>query len=276
MLAPSGSEPCSSLRILLAEDSVIDQIIAREILEQLGCRADLAKDGTEVLEALQRQDYDVVLMDTHMPQMDGITTAREIGRRLPAGRRPWLVAMAADTGEADRRSYLANGMDDYLGKPIVAQDLATVLSRVRPRERASGPPGKASPAAVPQLDAGALGRLRETLGAQADSMLPALLEDFIADGKRLLAEAQLALAQGNLPDLRRAAHSLKSNAATFGAVALSLAAKELENLARQGTAEGALALVERSQQEFEKARTGLEEYRKGACHASQCDHLGGR
>ena len=141
MLAPSGSEPCSSLRILLAEDSVIDQIIAREILEQLGCRADLAEDGTEVLEALQRQDYDVVLMDTHMPQMDVITTAREIGRRLPAGRRPWLVAMAADTGEADRRSYLANGMDDYLGKPIKSAELAAALERARAALRSAPPAG---------------------------------------------------------------------------------------------------------------------------------------
>jgi len=254
------------LRILLAEDSVIDQIIAQELLEQLACRADWAKNGLEVLEALQRQAYDVVLMDVYMPGMDGISTAREIGRRLPADRRPWLVAMAADTGEADRRSYADSGMDDCLGKPLRAQDLAAVLARVPPRARGTVPPAEAPHRLAAALDADALARLKETLGAQADSMLPVLLGDFINDGARLLAAAQRALEQANLPELRRAAHTLKSNAATFGAMALSLTAKELESLARQQTTEGAAALLERSRQEFANARAELEEYRREIGH----------
>lgn len=254
------------LRILMAEDNITDQIIAAEILKQSGYKADVARNGLEVLEALHRQDYDVVLMDIQMPEMDGITTAREIGQRLPADRRPWMVAMTADTGEEDRRSYFEAGMNDFIAKPILKQDWSAVLSRIPTKKPVTASSEIKPPEAMPRgplLDTAALKRLKDTLGTQADAMFPALLEDFIKDGDRLLQDAQRALDQKNFPDLRRAAHTLKSNGATFGAMALSSAAKELEALAKQGIAEGAPAFIKRSQEEFEKAKIELGRYRKG-------------
>jgi len=111
------------------------------------------------------------------------------------------------------------------------------------------------------LNPGALKQLRATLGKQADRMLPGLIERFYQDVDRLLGEARQALEQGETTDLRRAAHSLKSTSATFGAVALSEVARELEYLARDGVLEGAAGLIAQAEAEFVKAKAALETMR---------------
>lgn len=115
----------------------------------------------------------------------------------------------------------------------------------------------------PILETAALQQLEDILGDQASIMLPDLLDDFFKDSIRLIADARCALEQKNAPDLRRCAHSLKSNGATYGAMALSAAAKELETLAREGIFDGAQALIDRSAREFEKIKPLLEQYRQG-------------
>ena len=112
----------------------------------------------------------------------------------------------------------------------------------------------------PFLDTDALERLKDILGTEADILLPELLEDFFKDSTRMLANARSALEKKNAGNLRIAAHSLKSNSATYGAMALAAAAKELEELAREGILEGASVLIERSAREFEKIRPVLEQY----------------
>ena len=105
------------LRILLAEDSVVHQQIVLRILAQKGYAATVAASGVAVLENLQRQPYDVILMDVHMPEMDGIETTRQIRQRWPAQQQPFIIAMTASTQLDDRRQCLAAGMDDYIAKP---------------------------------------------------------------------------------------------------------------------------------------------------------------
>jgi CheY-like chemotaxis protein len=121
----------SSLRILLAEDNPVSQKISLHQLTSLGCRADVAANGVEVLEALRRQPYDVVLIDLIMPIMDGLEAARLIRRELPATAQPWLVALTARTMPGDREECYAAGMDDYLGKPLKPHELAGALERAR-------------------------------------------------------------------------------------------------------------------------------------------------
>ncbi|MBX3026122.1 PAS domain S-box protein [bacterium] len=116
------------LRILLAEDNPINQKVALRVLGRLGYRADLAINGREVLQALERQAYDVVLLDVQMPVMDGLTAARAIRDRWPE-RPVRLVAMTANAMEGDRQTCLAAGMDDYLSKPVQWDALATALQR---------------------------------------------------------------------------------------------------------------------------------------------------
>ncbi len=138
---PSASPPVVSiedrlgerlpLRILLAEDNVVSQMVARKILESMGYRSDVAADGTEVLEALERQPYDVVIMDVQMPEMDGLEATRTIDRIELTHPRPWIIAMTANVMRGDREKCLAAGMDDYVAKPVRAEELRSALERVR-------------------------------------------------------------------------------------------------------------------------------------------------
>ncbi|KAI9132463.1 response regulator [Acaryochloris sp. CCMEE 5410] len=130
---PSISQPPpkpapSSVRILVAEDNVINQKVILKLLDRLGYQADLVTNGLEVLTALQEQSYDVVLMDVQMPEMDGITTAQSICEQWDKTTRPHIVAMTANTMQGDRESYLAAGMDDYIAKPIRLKGLEQILS----------------------------------------------------------------------------------------------------------------------------------------------------
>jgi PAS domain S-box-containing protein len=118
------------LRILLAEDNIVNQKVALRLLERMGYRADVAANGYEVLDALHRRHYDVILMDVQMPEMDGIEATSRIRAELPPKQQPYIVAMTAHAMEGDRRWCLAAGMDDYLGKPVRMEELAAKLEHV--------------------------------------------------------------------------------------------------------------------------------------------------
>jgi CheY-like chemotaxis protein len=121
------------LRILLAEDNVVNQKLALRILQRMGYRADLASNGIEALESIQRQKYDVVLMDVQMPEMDGLEAARRICARWRPEERPRIVAMTANAMQGDREQCLAAGMDDYITKPIRVDRLVEALYRATSR-----------------------------------------------------------------------------------------------------------------------------------------------
>jgi signal transduction histidine kinase/DNA-binding response OmpR family regulator len=121
------------LHILLAEDNPVNQRVALRILEKLGYRADVAGNGLEVIEALERRWYDVVLMDVQMPEMDGAEATQQVRRRWPAAEQPWIIAMTANALSGDRERYLAAGMDDYVSKPVRVEELVSALSKCRPR-----------------------------------------------------------------------------------------------------------------------------------------------
>ena len=117
------------LRILLAEDNVVNQKLALRLLSQMGYRADVASNGIEAIESIERQPYDVVLMDVQMPEMDGLEASRRIVARFQPGERPHIVAMTANAMQGDREECLAAGMDDYVTKPIRVDALVEALTR---------------------------------------------------------------------------------------------------------------------------------------------------
>jgi CheY-like chemotaxis protein len=123
------------LRVLLAEDNVVNQKLALRLLEQMGYRADLASNGLEAVESVERQEYDVVLMDVQMPEMDGLEASRRICGKWQAGERPRIVAMTANAMDGDRELCLEAGMDDYVTKPIRVDQLVEALGRVQARRR---------------------------------------------------------------------------------------------------------------------------------------------
>ncbi len=121
------------LRILLAEDNVVNQKLALRILQQMGYRADLASNGLEAIESVERQTYDVVLMDVQMPEMDGLEASRRITAKYTPPERPRIVAMTANAMAGDREMCLAAGMDDYITKPIRVEALVEALMQARAR-----------------------------------------------------------------------------------------------------------------------------------------------
>src|SRR5207244_12159112 len=127
-----GKRTRSALRILLAEDNAMNQKVALRLLERLGYRADVANNGLEAIEALEQQPYDVVLMDVQMPQLDGLDATRRICERWPAESRPHIIAMTANALPEDREACFASGMNDYVAKPIRAEELAAALKRAKP------------------------------------------------------------------------------------------------------------------------------------------------
>jgi CheY-like chemotaxis protein len=142
-LAPAvASGTARTERILLAEDNAVNQKVAIHMLARLGYRPDVAASGLEVLSALERQSYDIILMDVQMPEMDGLEAARRIrAADTSSAVSPWIIALTANAMEGDRESCLACGMNDYVSKPIRAAELAAVLERARTALHQKAPQG---------------------------------------------------------------------------------------------------------------------------------------
>lgn len=240
-LLPTDLQPVSR-RILVVEDSPLNQMLVTAILAQAGHRADTANNGLEAVMAAQAGGYDLILMDLSMPEMDGLTATRLL-RDLPgpAGRVP-VVAMTADTEEADRVRCQDAGMNDHIAKPV---DRALLLETVEKWLRASlcsgasadastgfGPCAAATPEPAGELlDYEVLAQLAQDLEAD---LLADVLRQFVEETRervaRIMAETDRAV-------LTREAHTLKSTAGTFGARALCAAARALEMACRASSAE---------------------------------------
>jgi PAS domain S-box-containing protein len=224
----------SGLRILVAEDNATNQLLVRLMLQKLGYRADMVGDGIEAIEALERQAYDVVLMDVQMPEMDGLEATRRIHQRWPGPGRPRIVAVTANALNEEREICMAAGMDDYVSKPIRMEELVRALDRIRPAAPTTG--GRV-----------ALHELQDAL--QDDDAVAELIETFLVTAPEIVAGLREAAGRANVADLRRGAHTLKSNAATFGAAVLAGLCQELESAAEGGDPATATGLVTRIEDE---------------------------
>ena len=250
-----GKRARSALRILLAEDNAMNQKVALRLLEQLGFRADVANNGLEAIETLERRPYDVVLMDVQMPELDGLDATRRICERWSPESRPHIIAMTANALPEDREACFAAGMNDYVAKPIRAEELVAALKRAKPRADANG---GSEPVEHVSLDDGALKNLRDLGG---DEFLGEVIDAFLADAPELVATLRRSLDAGSSEELRRAAHTLKSNGATLGAAEFAELCRTLEARAKAGELDGAAELVDRVEQEYGALRDALEALR---------------
>jgi len=240
---PSAPAPAASLpplKVLVAEDNAVNVKLALRMLERLGIRADVAGDGREALEAVARQPYDVVLMDIQMPNMDGVEATRAILARWPDAR-PRIVGLSAHALGEERDRAMAAGMDDYLTKPLDAARLAAVLRGVEPR------------VAAPSKDA--LASLVEEMGAEDAA---ALIESFLDETPKLLAAMKEGASRGNAKQVSDAAHTLKSNAQLFGALALADHCRRVE----AGQAGPLDAAAREAQALFDAAKPALDAARR--------------
>ncbi len=267
------------LDILLVEDNLTNQKLALLVLDRLGYRAQVALNGREALRALSQQRFDVVFMDLQMPEMDGLEATRRIRAELPPHVQPWIIAMTANAMDSDRDQCFAVGMDDFLGKPIRVEALAASLLRCQPRRSEAVPSRRpdatatAAPSAssldelpesarIPGLEPVALSRLWRELGAQSGQILPELIETAMQSMPALLDDAYTALSRGQADDLGRAAHTLKSNAAWFGASALEAQCRDIELHADAGNLEGIAERLERCKAELDGTRRLLARLRE--------------
>ncbi len=248
------------LRILLAEDHATNQKLALLTLGRLGYRADVAANGLEALEALERQPYDVILMDMQMPEMDGLEATHHIRRKWPE-HGPRIIAMTANATKEDRQACLDAGMNDYLAKPIRVEELVAALNKSHPLAESTVPaPSTSGSTGTASLDPAAIGNLLNLIGGDKDGLAD-LISSFLDDTPRLLGDLRRALNTGDVDLLRRAGHTLKSSSRDFGATHLSQLGQQLEVLGKDKTLIGATELVAQAEAEYEWVRVALEKIR---------------
>ena len=222
------------MNILVAEDNAVNQKLIDHILAQLGHRADLVSNGREALEALDKKRYDLIFMDVHMPEMDGLEATRRIMNSRRPEERPRIVALTADAMAEDRQKCIDAGMDDYLSKPVHVEDVAAILNQWSPpvREQVELPEEETAPEFL-EFEKTVLMRLKEFGVAGDPSFVVDLLEDFMKAAGALLAEAPVAYANRNGSRLDYLAHTLKGSFTTFNLVELIAIAKDIETKAEK-------------------------------------------
>ncbi|PXY00056.1 hybrid sensor histidine kinase/response regulator [Halomonas sp. LBP4] len=250
-------------RVLLVEDGLTNQRVAIDLLTQRGHEVELACNGAEALDAVERQAFDVVLMDIHMPVMDGLAASRAIREReRESGEHVPIVAMTASATKQDRERCLAAGMDDYVTKPFRAAELFRAVEEPAAGGTSHEPPAPTDGApsgdgeAVPCLDREEA--LRRLEGNR--ELLDEMVELFLDECPRLMQEIEEAIARDDAATLRRAAHTLKGSAQVVGGQALGAAALQLEALARSGDLVGAaeaFGILESRASELRTALDGL-------------------
>jgi CheY-like chemotaxis protein len=229
------------MRILLADDNETNRMLARTILAGEGYAVDEAVTGAEAVEFAHARNYDLILMDVSMPDMDGLTATRAIrqfGDR--AGRVP-VLAMTAHAMAGDRERCLAAGMDDYIAKPVNRTVLLAAIGRwLAARPRPVNPGDGGDPAAQGPLDDAAFSRLTADLGG---ALLPDVVGGFIADARGHGLHIGRAMGESSLSALEAEASALAELAETFGARHLRHCAAALADAARLGQADAARALA---------------------------------
>jgi CheY-like chemotaxis protein/HPt (histidine-containing phosphotransfer) domain-containing protein len=263
------------LRILVAEDHVTNQRLALLMLQGLGYRADIAANGSEVLEALDRQSYDVILMDVQMPEIDGLEATRLIRQRWPGEEGPRIIAMTANVTKDDRQACLDAGMNDYLPKPIRVEELMAALNRSQPlNKKRLLITDDRRPTSTPKrdkeakdfsdgiLDPSALDALLKLVGDNKTGFSE-LISSFLDETPSLLTDLRDALSNGDKELFRRAAHTLKSSSLDFGAIQFSELCQQLEIFGKIGNLEGAMELVLQTEAEYERVKEALKKISGG-------------
>jgi two-component system, sensor histidine kinase and response regulator len=227
MLAPENEPVLDHLSVLLVEDNMVNRTLALEMLQRLGCDAMHAGNGVEALDALEKQDFDVVLMDCQMPVMDGFIATRKLREREVAKKKEAtrVVALTANALAGDREACLAAGMNDYLAKPFTLAQLRNILL-----------PSKVSRSAANKitLDHSAIEAVRQLDPDGNDRLLSRLIALYRDDSSQLLADIDNAMKTSDAEGVARAAHTLKSSSANLGATNVAAIARQIEHSARGG------------------------------------------
>jgi len=254
-------------RILVAEDNLINQRVIIQMLDNLGCQVSLAEDGKQALRALQKQDFDLVFMDCHMPNMDGFAATAAIRQQEQTGTHLPIIALTANAMQGDREQCLQVGMDDYLSKPISSNDLRRMLGKWLEQDNVQlteaqtvsipDPPQKEKAFNVdPELlDSKVLQRLARE---QKDGNINWLLDLYLQELPNYLAAIHTALQQQDTEAVRQSAHRCKGGSANIGAKELVALCQAIETKAKQQDTSEVTELVEQLPKTAQRLQLALE------------------
>ncbi|MCP3872003.1 MAG: response regulator [Desulfobacteraceae bacterium] len=284
-------------KILLAEDTLVNQEVAREMIENSGCHVDIVNNGTQALNAFLKNQYDIILMDCQMPEMDGYQATKEIRnteKETPENKQKHIpiIALTAHAMKGDKEKCLSSGMDDYLSKPFSMDQMLLILQRWLPRkscltkdkrlscdnssaidpvqdlsdvsekEQTNIPPIQAEKGKQ-IIDPKALDNIRVLQQPDKPDMVSKIINIYLNESPKLIKTIHQAISDGDTNNMREAAHSLKSSSANVGALSVSNYSKQLEDIGKAGSIENASQLLSEIETGYEEAQTTLAGMIKG-------------
>ena len=285
---PADDSPPSEIllggHILVAEDNAVNQAVAVAMLKGSGCKVEVVSTGLEAVESTRKDQYDLILMDCQMPEMDGYEATRAIKKREASINRSNgdkvasapplpIIAVTAHAMEGDHEKCLEAGMDDYLCKPFTRDQLYSVLTKWLPHYFEAGvhsaPTSHEStfspsvstenPSSVAHIDEAALDNIRALEQGDGNQILQQVIGIYLESCPDLLSRLHDAVSKGDAERMRKSAHSLKSSSANVGAAQLSSLCKELEYMGRDHTVEGAENVFSQIALEYKVVRDSLTE-----------------
>jgi CheY-like chemotaxis protein/HPt (histidine-containing phosphotransfer) domain-containing protein len=272
--------------VLLAEDTLVNQEVAREMLKGVGCQVDVVANGLEAVEAVSARSYDLILMDCQMPEMDGYEATRIIRKKeeekAQSDHTP-IIALTAHAMEGDREQCLAAGMDDYFTKPFTPDKLHTTLQRWLPKaagvsreeavvsdrapeaRSASQEAGEAKQTDRRPIDPKALDNIRALQRKGAPDIVSKVIHIYLKESPKFLQTLRGAVSAQDAAALQKAAHSFKSSSANVGAAGLFELCRDMEAMGRENKPENAAPLLSDIEAEYETVQVALtEQLPKGA------------
>ncbi|GGY66421.1 hypothetical protein GCM10011613_07940 [Cellvibrio zantedeschiae] len=241
-------------RILLTEDNLVNQEVAMAMLQRLGLSAKIASNGLDAVKSLEQESFDLVLMDCHMPIMDGFESTQKIRERemsLSLPKMP-IIALTANAILGDRENCIAKGMDDYLSKPFTIEQLHKILAQWLPKREQDEESAHAKPLAA-EIDRKVLAQLKSL----KPGLLTRVIDLYLESSPKLLLDMDQALTQQDTTNLYKIAHSLKNSSANLGITNLTNLCRELEVNGREGNLSVATSLVADIKRLYAAAETAL-------------------